>query len=106
MILTNTPNTPKQRQEHRLLVSVRFACVMNQFHNPGSDPMNCARVKNRLAELQRYVLNSQPSKLFHDQYVDRAGELGGDYAIRVNGSTGIATVFSSLSNTNIVQLTA
>ena len=90
-ILTTNPSTAKERAEHRLLVSLRFACLMTQHRNP----MDCPRVQQRLAELERYLYLHHPSQLFDKLYVNRAGELGQSFVLRVNGSNYQATLWRS-----------
>ncbi|MCH4294198.1 hypothetical protein MJ923_07755 [Shewanella sp. 3B26] len=103
MILTNLPSTAKQRQEFALLVSIRFACVMNELQNPGTDPMNSTRVKARLAQLATYLHFNQPSKTFYDQFVNRVGELGNDYALKVS-KEGDVTVFSNRLAHDLIRM--
>jgi hypothetical protein len=92
MILTNTPNTAKQCQEHRLLVSIRFAVVMHAIRYPKADPMISPRVQQRLRELEAYLFNYNASQLLHQQYVGRYGELGHNYLLHIDAHTGKAEV--------------
>lgn len=106
MILTHHPNTDKQRQEHRLLVSIRFACVMHQQYAPKTNPMSSQRVRQRLQHLEHHLFNHHPSKPFFDQFYDRVGELGRDYALKYNSRTGKAEVYCNALTANLLPLTA
>ncbi|WP_345845650.1 hypothetical protein [Shewanella algae] len=90
-ILTINPSTAKERAEHRLLVSLRFACLMTKHSNP----MDCPRVKQRVAELERYLYQHHPSQRFDQVYVDCAGELGESFALRVHSQNYQATIWRS-----------
>lgn len=90
-ILTTNPSTAKERAEHRLLVSLRFACLMTKHSNP----MDCPRVKQRVAELERYLYQHHPSQRFDQVYVDCAGELGESFALRVHSQNYQATIWRS-----------
>jgi hypothetical protein len=84
MILTNTPTTDKQRAEHFHLVSIRFACLLATKQ----DPMECPRVQQRIAKLERQLMTSTPSQLFSKQFENQASELGNELALRYNYNTG------------------
>lgn len=79
MILTKIPNTTKLKTEFRILVSIRFACLLSSTLNP----MDCSRVQRRLAELNHYLRYNQASSLFYRSYCIKAGELGQTFALRV-----------------------
>ncbi|AQS40224.1 hypothetical protein Sps_05155 [Shewanella psychrophila] len=79
MILSKMPDTKKQRTEFRILISIRFACLMAAEQNP----MDCHRVQKRLAELNHYLMYNQASRLFYRSYCNQAGELGQTFALRV-----------------------
>jgi hypothetical protein len=84
MILTNTPTTDKQRAEHFYLVSIRFACLLTTKQ----DPIECPRVQQRIAKLERQLMTNNPSQLFSSQFENRAGEIGSELAMRYNHHTG------------------
>ncbi|WP_351123435.1 hypothetical protein [Shewanella sp. T24-MNA-CIBAN-0130] len=84
MILTNTPKTDKERAEHFHLVSIRFACLLTTKQ----DPMECPRVQQRIAKLERQLMTCNPSQLFTKQFENRAGEIGSELAMRYNYNTG------------------
>ncbi|GGY92263.1 hypothetical protein [Shewanella fodinae] len=87
-ILTTNPSTAKERAEHPLLVSLRFACLTTKHRNP----MDCPRVQQRVAELNRLI---PPKPAIDKLYVNRAGELGPSFVLRVNGSNYQATLWRS-----------
>jgi hypothetical protein len=89
MILTNTPNTDKERVEHFILVSIRFACLLTTKQ----DPMECTRVQQRIAKLERQLMTCNPSQLFSKQFENQAGELGNELALRYNYNTGRITLW-------------
>jgi hypothetical protein len=89
MILTNTPITDKERVEHFILVSIRFACLLTTKQ----DPMECARVQQRIAKLERQLMTCNPSQLFSKQFENQAGELGNELALRYNYNTGRITLW-------------
>jgi hypothetical protein len=84
MILTNTPTTDKERAEHFILVSIRFACLLTTKQ----DPMECERVQQRIARLEIQLMACNPSQLFIKQFENQAGELGNELALRYNYNTG------------------
>ncbi|SQH76966.1 conserved protein of unknown function [Shewanella benthica] len=88
MILTKTPNTGKQHTEFRMLISIRFACLLSSTPNP----MDCPRVQKRLAELNHYLRYNQASSLFYRSYCNQAGELGQTFALKVQDEQ-TATVY-------------
>lgn len=92
MILTNTPNTAKQRKEHRLLVSVRFAAVMHAIRYPQANPMDSERVQQRLQDLELHLFYNNATQLFHQQFVGRTGELGHSYSLYIDPRSGKALV--------------
>lgn len=102
-ILTSKPSTPKERVEHRLLIALRFACLMANRAN--KNPMDCPRVQRRAEELQRHLYTNHPSQLFDKRYIDCAGELGHAFALRVNSRDYSVNVWASPCN-NVWQLIA
>ena len=63
MILAKVHTTPKQRDEFRLLVAIRFACLM-ALAKGHTDPMDCPRVQARCAELVKHFAYHHPSPAF------------------------------------------
>jgi hypothetical protein len=64
---------------------------MTKHHNP----MECPRVQQRVAELEKYLYLHHPNQLFDKLYVNRAGELGQSFVLRVNGINYQATLWRS-----------
>ncbi|MFQ6370989.1 hypothetical protein [Shewanella sp. YIC-542] len=93
-ILTTNPSTAKERAEHRLLVSLRFACLMTKHRNP----MDCPRVQQRVAKLEKYLYQHHPSQRFDKVYIDCAGDLGEHFALRVHSSNYQVTIWRSNHN--------
>ncbi|MCL1048909.1 hypothetical protein L2755_04600 [Shewanella abyssi] len=107
MILTKVQTTPKQRTEFRLLVAIRFACLMAKSQGI-SQPIDCPRVQHRASKLAKYLAYNHPSQAFQQQYMHHAGELGQLFSLRYTepkqGITGVINVWSH--QTNLHQLTA
>lgn len=103
MILTHTPSTSKQRQEHRLLVSIRFAVVLHAIRHPNSNPMQSELVQQRLQDLEQHLFFNNATQLFHQQFVGRSGELGHEYSLYVDPRSGKASV-TKVSSENINHL--
>ena len=80
MILTRKPSTTKQKEEFRLLVSLRFACLMAKTKKI----QDCTRVQQRLDDLQRHLERTNPSALFAKAYVWQNGELGEFFQLNVH----------------------
>ncbi|GIU22123.1 hypothetical protein [Shewanella sp. MBTL60-007] len=99
MVLTTTPRTKKENIEFRLLIAIRFACLLSQH----KDPMSCPRVNNRLAKLERYLQYTQPSQLFIKTYCIRAGELGQSFSLRVDEATSSIRLYRN-TETNVAKL--
>lgn len=80
MILSKVQTSAKQRTEFRLLISIRFACLMAKAK--GDNPMDCERVQNRISALIMHLAYTNPSREFQRQYVDKSGELGQQFSLR------------------------
>lgn len=81
MILAKVHTTPKQRDEFRLLVAIRFACLM-ALAKGHTDPMDCPRVQARCAELVKHFAYHHPSPAFYRQFIRHTGELGLNFSLR------------------------
>ena len=81
MILAKVQTTPKQRDEFRLLVAIRFACLM-AFTKGHQNPMDCPRVQQRCNDLVKHLAYNHPSPAFHKQFFGHAGELGNSFSLR------------------------
>ncbi|MGI3044095.1 hypothetical protein ACRTDM_20410 [Shewanella algae] len=88
MIMTITPATAKQRKEFRLLVSLRFACLMAATENP----MDCSRVQERINQLRNYLHYENASQVFYEQFVGRFGELGHTHSMHISNDGNKVTV--------------
>ncbi len=71
---------PKRFKELQLLTSLRFACLMAIRHQ---NPMNCPRVRKRIAELNQYLRGEQPSQDFFEKYCGRVARLGTEFALGI-----------------------
>lgn len=110
MILTRVQTSAKQRTEFRLLVAIRFACLM-AIAKGHTNPMDCPRVQARCAELTKHFAYNHPSPAFYSQYIGRTGELGNSFSLRFNepkqGLFGNVTVWrNDQAPTNVHQLAA
>jgi hypothetical protein len=98
MILAKVQTSVKQRTEFRLLIAIRFAALMAQAKGH-QDPMDCLRVQNRTAQLEKYFVYNHPSPTFYSQFIDHAGELGNGFSLRFDnpkqGLYGTVTVWSN-----------
>ena len=92
MILAKVHTTPKQRDEFRLLIAIRFASLM-ALAKSNNEPIECPRVQTRVAELEKYLAHNHPSQLFISQFENQAGELGDNLAMRYNHHTGRITIW-------------
>ncbi|PKH56543.1 hypothetical protein CXF83_15135 [Shewanella sp. Choline-02u-19] len=104
MILARVQTTPRQRDEFRLLVAIRFACLMAQVNNH-SHPMDCSRVQNRTAKLEKHLTYNHPSPAFEQQFINCVGQLGNSFSLRYTepkqGITGTVTVWANSPATNL-----
>lgn len=110
MILTRVQTSAKQRTEFRLLVAIRFACLM-AIAKGHTNPMDCPRVQMRCAELTKHFAYNNPSPVFYSQYIGRTGELGNSFSLRFNepnkGLYGTVAVWrNDQAPTNVHQLVA
>jgi hypothetical protein len=108
MILAKVQTSTKQRAEFRLLMSIRFACLM-ALAKGHQNPMDCPRVQTRTAELEKHFAYNHPSPAFYSQFIDHAGELGPSFSLRFTdpkqGLYGNVTVWSNeAASTNVYQL--
>ncbi|ABE56548.1 hypothetical protein Sden_3272 [Shewanella denitrificans OS217] len=86
MILAKVHTTPLQRIEFRLLMAIRFACLM-AVAKGHINPMDCPRVKARTAALEQHLSHYRPSLVFVQSYQNKAGELGQCLALRYNAAS-------------------
>ncbi|MCS6114492.1 hypothetical protein [Shewanella baltica] len=108
MILSKVQTSTKQRTEFRLLVAIRFACLM-AIAKGHTNPMDCQRVQARCAELAKHFAYNHPSPAFHSQFIGHAGELGPSFCLRFTepkqGLYGSVMVWSNeTAPTNVHQL--
>ncbi|MGL4938142.1 hypothetical protein [Shewanella sp.] len=107
MILAKVQTTAKQRTEFRLLVAIRFACLMAVAKGE-QNPMDCQRVQARCADLVKHFALHHPSPAFYAQYMGHAGELGNQFSLRFTepkqGIYGSVMVWNNTAPTNVHQL--
>ncbi|QYJ79405.1 hypothetical protein [Shewanella acanthi] len=98
MILNKTQTSAKQRTEFRLLIAIRFACLM-ALAKGLQNPMDCPRVQTRCGELVKHLAFNHPSPAFHQQFIGRTGELGNRFSLRFvepkQGLHGTVTVWNN-----------
>lgn len=109
MILNKTQYTDRQRAEFRLLVAIRFACLMAKAKGY-INPMDCPRVQQRADALANHLAYANPSLPFEKQYFHKAGELGQQFSLRYTepkqGIKGTVTVWDNSAATNLHQISA
>ena len=109
MILNKTQHTDRQRAEFRLLVAIRFACLMAKAKGY-SNPMDCPRVQHRADALANHLAYANPSQPFAQQYFYHAGELGQQFSLCYTepkqGVKGKVTVWDNSATTNFYSLNA
>ncbi|GIU15685.1 hypothetical protein TUM4261_33080 [Shewanella sp. c952] len=107
MILTKVQKTPKQRTEFRLLVAIRFACLMARAQGI-TQPLQCQRVQSRVHKLIKHLDYYSPSQAFRQQHINHAGELGHQFSLRYIESkgdkAGTVGIFSNNQTSNVYQL--
>ncbi|MCG9697453.1 hypothetical protein [Shewanella sp. Isolate11] len=107
MILSRSLNTELQRTEFRLLVAIRFACLMAK-HRGYINPMDCHRVQTRCNDLQHHLAYFHPTREFERLYFHHAGELGQQFSLRYSepktGVIGTVTVWDNHAATNVYSL--
>lgn len=107
MILNKTQHTDRQRAEFRLLVAIRFACLMAKAKGY-NNPMDCPRVQQRADALANHLAYAHPSQPFEQQYFHHAGELGLQFSLRYTepkqGVKGTVTVWDNSAATNLYPL--
>ena len=100
MMLATAKNTVKHRTEFKLLISLRFACLLARTDNV----MDCPRVKTRLGELMTYLIAYLPSPVFAVQYIGRSGELGRQFALNINFNAGTAKIINLGATSNVFNI--
>lgn len=108
MILAKVQTSAKQRTEFRLLVAIRFACLM-AITKGHKNPMDCPRVQARCSDLTKHFAYNHPSPTFYSQYIGHAGELGNSFSLRFTepkqGLHGTVTVWRiDAAPTNVHKL--
>jgi hypothetical protein len=97
MILTTIPKTEKEKIEFRLLLSLRFACLMASRNK---DPLtNCQRVIQRAKALSKHLYINHPSQLFDSEYLDCKGKLGDGFGLRVSSQNYQISIYDAVNNT-------
>ncbi|AVV81930.1 hypothetical protein SPWS13_0044 [Shewanella putrefaciens] len=102
MILAKVQTSAKQRDEFRLLVAIRFACLI-AVTKGHQNPMDCPRVQQRCNDLVKHLAYNHPSPAFHKQFFGHAGELGNSFSLRFTEPKQVYTAASPFGATTKPQ---